>query len=262
MATVAEDPGNTPRALVIVPTYNESDTLPELLDTLLALPCGLDVLVVDDASPDGTAGIVRCHPMHERRVFLLARMGKCGLASAYKAGFQWSLARDYEVCLEMDADLSHDPADIPRLLNAIGEGADIAIGSRYLDGIRVMNWPAPRLLLSLFAGAYTRRLTGLPLSDPTSGFKSIRRRVLEMLDWNRLRAEGYAFQIELHFLAWKAGLQVREVPIVFTERRNGSSKMSRRIALEAAWSVLRLACESRGRCAGAESSSIHCWLRP
>ena len=226
-----------------MPTYNESDTLPALLEGLCGLPVTIDVLIVDDASPDGTQAIVKEHPEFERHVFLLPREGKLGLATAYKAGFQWALARDYDVCLEMDADLSHDPLDVPRLLDAIRDGADIAIGSRYLGGIRVINWPPARLLLSLLAGTYTRRLTGLTLGDPTSGFKAIRRRVLESLHWGELRAGGYAFQIELHYRAWRAGFVLREVPIVFTERRSGASKMSRRIAFEAAWRVMALAVE-------------------
>jgi dolichol-phosphate mannosyltransferase len=231
------------RAVVIVPTYNEAETLPTLLGRLCSPTVGVDVLVVDDASPDGTQEIVKRHAEFERRVFLLARNGKRGLASAYKAGFEWALARGYEVCLEMDADLSHDPLDVPRLLDSVRDGCDVAIGSRYVGGIRVINWPPARLLLSLFAGTYTRRLTGLPLSDPTSGFKAVHRRVLQSLDWGELRADGYAFQIELHYRAWKAGFALCEIPIIFTERRSGASKMSRRIAFEAAWRVLALGAE-------------------
>jgi dolichol-phosphate mannosyltransferase len=226
-----------------VPTYNEAETMPALLEALFGLPVNIDVLIVDDASPDGTQAIVKEHPEFERHVFLLPRKRKLGLATAYKAGFQWALERGYEVCLEMDADLSHDPSDVPRLLDAIREGADLAIGSRYLGGVRVINWPRRRLFLSLFAGTYTRRFTGLPLSDPTSGFKAIHRRVLESLDWGELRADGYAFQIELHYRAWKAGFVLREIPIVFTERRSGASKMSRRIALEAAWLAMAIGSE-------------------
>ncbi len=229
--------------MVVVPTYNEADTLPALLERLCSLPVSIDILIVDDASPDGTQAIVKGHLEFERHVFLLAREGKLGLATAYKAGFQWALARGYDVCLEMDADLSHDPQDVPQLLDAIRQGADIAIGSRYLGGIRVINWPRRRLFLSLFAGTYTRRFTGLPLTDPTSGFKAIHRRVLESLRWDELRADGYAFQIELHYRAWKAGFVLREVPIVFTERRSGASKMSRRIAIEAAWRVMTIGVE-------------------
>lgn len=224
--------------------------MPALLEALFALPVQIDTLIVDDASPDGTQAIVKAHPQFERHLFLLPRKGKLGLATAYKAGFRWALERGYDVCLEMDADLSHDPSDVPRLLEAIREGADLAIGSRYLGGIRVINWPRRRLFLSLFAGTYTRRFTGLPLKDPTSGFKAIHRRVLESIDWEELRADGYAFQIELHYRAWKAGFDLREVPIVFTERRSGASKMSRAIALEAAW---------RGVAIGAER--IFQWLK-
>lgn len=244
MPAAATAPGE--RVLAIVPTYEEATTLPALLASLLALPDAIDVLIVDDASPDGTQAVVRSHADFDRRVFLHARTGKLGLASAYRAGFQWALGRDYDICLEMDADLSHDPRDVPRLIAAIHEGADLAIGSRYVDGIRVMNWPASRLLLSLFAGRYTRCLTGLPLCDPTSGFKAIRRRALESMPWEEFRSEGYAFQIELHFRAWREGFDLREVPIVFTERREGASKMSRQIAREAVWRVLALAWQRHG----------------
>ncbi|MFM7375363.1 MAG: glycosyltransferase, partial [Chthoniobacterales bacterium] len=169
---------------------------------------------------------------------------KAGLGTAYRRGFQWALKHGYEAAVEMDADLSHDPADIPKLLEKLEKGAHIAVGSRYLGGISVLNWPQSRLFISTFGGFYVRTLTALPMSDPTSGFKAIRVDVLRDLDWDKVQAEGYAFQIELHHTAWKQCYTIKEVPIVFTERREGDSKMSTAISLEAAWRVLRLAAVS------------------
>lgn len=228
------------RPLLVIPTYNEIASLPAVLELVLALPLPLHVLIVDDNSRDGTADVVRRHPGFHQRVFLLARPGKLGLASAYRDGFRWALERDYTAAIEMDGDLSHDPHDVPRLLATLDEGADLAIGSRYLGGISVINWPLGRLILSMGAGLYTRCVTRLKLTDPTSGFKAIRRQVLEELDWTRVRTEGYGFQIALHFFANRGGFQIREVPIIFTERRNGQSKLSRRIAFEAVLLVLHL----------------------
>jgi dolichol-phosphate mannosyltransferase len=211
------------------------------LDEVLLKAPQVDILVIDDGSPDGTAKRVRGHAAFSKRVHLLERPTKAGLGSAYKEGFQWALAKKYDAVVEMDADLSHDPADVVRLLGALDEGADMAIGSRYLNGIRILNWPQSRLWISTFGGWYTRTLTGLPMTDPTSGFKAIRRGVLEKLDWGRFTSQGYGFQVELHFFAWQGGFKLQEVPIVFTERREGSSKMSTHIALEAAKRVLQLA---------------------
>lgn len=200
-----------------------------------------DILVVDDGSPDGTAGKVKQAASFGTKIYILERPGKAGLGSAYREGFQWALQRGYDAVVEMDADLSHDPADVPRLIAALDEGVDMAVGSRYLNGIRILNWPQSRLWVSTFGGWYARLLTGLPMTDPTSGFKAIRRHVLEGLDWNQFTSQGYGFQVELHFFAWQKGFQVRELPIIFTERRQGSSKMSASIALEAAGRVLQLA---------------------
>ncbi len=230
------------RPLLVIPTYNEVQSLPGVLSILLAPPGRLQVLVVDDASPDGTADVVRAHPEFNRRLFLLERRGKLGLGSAYREGFRWALDRDYTAVLEMDADLSHDPGDVPRLLQELDAGADLAIGSRYLKGISVVHWPLFRLLLSIAAGYYVRLLTGLPLTDPTSGFKAISRPALARLAEYPIRTEGYGFQIELHFTAHRAGLKLREVPIVFVERRDGQSKLSGAIALEALGLVPRLGC--------------------
>lgn len=220
--------------------YNEATNVVNLINSLLALPVVLDVLIVDDNSPDGTGNLVRDHPKFADRVFLLSRAGQRGFARACRDGFQWGLERAYPVCIEMDADFSHDPTDVPRLLTRIAEGADIALGSRYVDGIRVINWPARRLLLSLFAGCYTRFFTGLTLSDPTSGFKAIRSRVLRATEWFEFTADGYGFIIEFHFQASRNGFQVAEVPIVFTERRRGASKMSFKIMAESASRVCKL----------------------
>jgi dolichol-phosphate mannosyltransferase len=232
--------------LVILPTFNEAASLPELLALLRGLPTPPDVLVVDDASHDGTDGIVRTQPDFGQRVFLLARPAKLGLGSAYRDGFSWALARDYAAVIEMDADLSHDPRDVPRLLATIAAGADLAVGSRYLRGISVVHWPLRRLVLSLGAGLYARWIAGVRLTDPTSGFKAIRRSALERILPCGLNADGYGFQIALHFWAQQCGLRLDEVPIVFTERRDGQSKLSGPIAREAAWLVLKLACR-RGR---------------
>ncbi|GJL77798.1 MAG: glycosyl hydrolase [Nitrospinaceae bacterium] len=228
------------RALVVLPTYNEAASLIQVVEALLNLPVHVDILVVDDSSPDGTANLAKNHPQFEKRLFLLLRPKKQGLATAYKEGFQWSLKRGYDVCMEMDSDLSHDPEDIPRLLKTIEQGADLAIGSRYLNGISVINWPLRRLIVSICAGIYTRMISGLPLTDPTGGFKAIHRRVIEALNWDEIKSDGYGFQIEVSFYAHKQGFRLEEIPIIFTERRDGESKFSFAIALEAAIRVLQL----------------------
>ncbi|NCW28120.1 MAG: polyprenol monophosphomannose synthase [Verrucomicrobia bacterium] len=229
------------KTVVVVPTYNERESIPKVLDRVLGLARKVDVLVVDDGSPDGTAELVKSRPEFNKRIYLLEGEGKAGLGTAYRKGFQWALKHGYGAAVEMDADLSHDPDDIPKLLDALEQGAHLAVGSRYLGGVSVLNWPRRRILISTLGGWYVRFLTGLALTDPTSGFKAIRAEVLRDLDWGRVGAEGYAFQIELHHAAWKQGYVVREIPMVFTERREGESKMSVGISLEAAWRVLRLA---------------------
>ncbi len=233
-------PRKTDRAVVILPTYNEAVSLPLVLDAILQLPRPLDVLVVDDSSPDGTADKVKTHPEFQKRIFLKLRPRKMGLATAYKEGFQWGLENGYDVCLEMDSDLSHDPKDIPRLLEVIEQGADIALGSRYLSGISVINWPLRRLMVSVGAGVYTRFITGLPLTDPTGGFKAIHKNVIERLNWDEVKSDGYGFQIEVSFFAHQSGFDIREIPIIFTERRDGESKFSLAIVLEATLRVLTL----------------------
>ncbi len=229
------------KVLLIIPTYNEASGIRNTLDKALIANPSLEIVVVDDNSPDQTAKAVQSHPAFKRRVHLVERKGKLGLGSAYKEGFRWAMARGFDTCIQIDADLSHDPADIPRLIDALENGADVAIGSRYSGGVRVMNWPQDRLFLSLGASRLVRALTGLPLTDVTSGFKAIRCAALRDLDWSRFTTEGYGFQVELHFFLWKSGARLVEVPIVFTERREGQTKMTLGIAAEAVWRVLQLA---------------------
>ncbi len=226
--------------LIIIPTYNERENIGEMLARLLALPAGLDVLVVDDRSPDGTADIVRQWCGREPRVHLLERPGKLGLGSAYRDGFRYALEHGASYVFEMDADFSHDPAAIPLFLEAARD-ADLVLGSRYLNGkVTVVNWPLGRLILSYGANLYTRWVTGLPLYDATGGFKCFTRRALEAIRLDRVASDGYAFQIEMSFKCWKKGMRIREIPIVFTDRRAGVSKMSRRIVWEAVGLVWRL----------------------
>lgn len=244
---ILQDNTRIARPLVIVPTYNEEGSITSLLDAVLLSDPAVHVLVVDDASPDGTAGKVRSHASFGDRLHLLARSGKLGLGSAYRDGFHWAMDRDYDACIEIDADFSHDPADIPRLVRQLNDGCDAAIGSRYLDGVRVINWPQHRLLLSAGASRFVRAVTGLPLTDATSGFKALRTSALRVIDWSQLRADGYGFQVELHWLLWTAGCRIAEVPIVFTERRVGQTKMTAGIAFEAAWRVVQLALSDHTR---------------
>jgi dolichol-phosphate mannosyltransferase len=227
------------QTLVIIPTYNERDNLPQILERLLQLPVLLDVLVVDDNSPDGTGEIADRLAAKDSRVKVLHRQTKDGLGRAYCAGFLWALERDYEYIFEMDGDLSHNPADIPACL-AAAKNADLVVGSRYADGIRVINWPLNRLMLSLTAAKYVQIITGLPITDPTGGYKCFRRKTLQMLDLENVRSNGYSFQIEMTHKVWRQGLKVAEVPIIFTDRFQGRSKMSSRIVEEALIMVWRL----------------------
>lgn len=224
------------RALVVVPTYNESANLPLIVPEILAQDPRLHVLVVDDNSPDGTGALADRLAAADPRVQVLHRPGKGGLGKAYLAGFRWALERDYELVFEMDADFSHDPKFLGKFLQAVEE-ADLVIGSRYKTGVNVINWPISRLLLSLGANQYARWITGLPIMDSTGGFKCFRRRVLEAIDFERVRSNGYAFQIEMSFRAWKKGFRLVEIPIVFTDRVEGQSKMNKRIVREAIWMV-------------------------
>jgi dolichol-phosphate mannosyltransferase len=220
------------RTLVIIPTYNEKENIRSVVELVLAQAPSLDVLVVDDNSPDGTAGIVTEIAQANPRVQLMSRAGKLGLGTAYIAGFKWGLSRGYACLIEMDADFSHDPREIPNMQKAI-EQADLVLGSRYIDGVRVVNWPLSRLFLSKGASYYVRIITGLPVNDPTGGFKCFRRAVLEAIDLDAVRSNGYAFQIEMTYEAWMKGFRVREIPITFTDRYAGQSKMSGRIVREA-----------------------------
>jgi len=224
------------RALVIVPTYNESRNLPRIVPEILAQDPRLAVLVVDDNSPDGTGGLAEDMAARNPRIHVFHRAAKEGLGRAYLAGFRWALERPFAYVFEMDADFSHDPKFLPRFLDAI-EHADLVIGSRYKTGVNVINWPMSRLLLSYFANVYARIVTGMPLSDATGGFKCFRRRVLEAVDLDRVRSNGYAFQIEMSFRAWKKGMRLAEIPIVFVDRVEGQSKMNKRIVREAVWMV-------------------------
>jgi dolichol-phosphate mannosyltransferase len=228
------------RALVIVPTYNERANVERLVDNVLAQDARIDVLIVDDASPDGTGAVADVLAARIPRVHVLHRAGKLGLGTAYVDGFRWALARDYALVFEMDADFSHDPGHLPQFLSAI-QDADVVLGSRYRNGkVTVINWPIARLILSYGANVYARSITGLPLFDATGGFKCFRRKVLEAIDLNRVRSNGYAFQIEMSFRAWKQGFRIAEIPIVFHDRTEGESKMSRKIIREAIWMVWRL----------------------
>ena len=224
------------RALVVLPTYNERESLERIVPRILEQDERLDVLVVDDGSPDGTGERADELAGQSDRILVLHRSAKLGLGSAYLAGFRDGLERGYDLLFEMDADLSHDPAYLSDFLQAI-ESHDVVVGSRYLRGVNVVNWPMSRLLLSYAANKYARWITGLPLSDSTSGFKCFRRHVLEAIDFDRVASTGYAFQIEMNFRAWKAGFDVAEIPIVFVERAEGESKMSGAIVREAIWRV-------------------------
>lgn len=228
------------RALVIVPTYNERENIERLIAAVLEKDPRIEMLIVDDGSPDGTGDIVEGIGKTNPRVHLLRRPRKMGLGTAYRAGFKWSLENKFDYTLEMDADFSHDPAHLPQLLRAI-ETADVAIGSRYVNGkVTVVNWPIGRLLLSYFANVYARWVTGLPVWDTTAGFKVFRRTVLEAIDLDDVRSNGYAFQIEMHFRAWRKNFRLVEIPIVFVDRTEGTSKMSKAIVREAVWMVWRL----------------------
>ena len=228
------------RALVVIPTYNEAVNLPHLVPLILAQDPRLEVLVVDDASPDGTGRVADELAQGNPRVHVLHREAKLGLGTAYIAGFQWGLAQGFDFMFEMDADFSHDPAHLPEFLRAV-VSADLVLGSRYLGGkVTVVNWPIARLMLSYWANVYARWVTGLRIWDLTGGFKCFRRRVLEAIDLSKVRSNGYAFQIEMSVRAWRKGFKLAEVPIVFVDRTEGQSKMNRKIVREAIWVVPRL----------------------
>jgi dolichol-phosphate mannosyltransferase len=228
------------RALVIVPTYNERFNIARLIPSVLAQDASLEILVVDDGSPDGTGAIVDAIAANNSRVHIIHRESKLGLGTAYIAGFRWALERKYDLVFEMDADFSHNPERLPEFLEAIKE-ADLVLGSRYQGGrVNVVNWPMSRLFLSYAANIYARAVTGLPVSDTTGGFKCFRRNVLESIDLNSVKSNGYAFQIEMSYRVWKRGFRLVEIPIIFVDRTEGISKMSKRIMREAVWMVWRL----------------------
>jgi dolichol-phosphate mannosyltransferase len=228
------------RALVIVPTYNERFNIARLIPSILAQDASLEILIVDDGSPDGTGAIVDAIAANNSRVHIIHRESKLGLGTAYIAGFRWALERKYDLVFEMDADFSHNPERLPEFLQAIKD-ADLVLGSRYQDGhVNVVNWPMSRLFLSYAANIYARGITGLPIFDATGGFKCFRRNVLESIDLNSVKSNGYAFQIEMSYRVWKRGFRLVEIPIIFVDRTEGISKMSKRIMREAIWMVWRL----------------------
>ena len=229
-------------SVVIIPTYNEKENIANIIEAVLALPHDFDVLVIDDNSPDGTAAIVQGKmKLHPERVHLVQRAGKLGLGTAYLAGFKWALARHYDYIIEMDADFSHNPADLIPLRNACAvEGADLSVGSRYITGVNVVNWPMGRVVMSYYASAYVRIITGMKVRDTTAGFVCYSRRVLEAIDLDKVEFKGYAFQIEMKFSAFKMGFSIKEVPIIFVNRVLGTSKMNTSIFGEAVFGVIKL----------------------
>ncbi|MBR3855774.1 MAG: polyprenol monophosphomannose synthase [Bacteroidaceae bacterium] len=229
-------------SVIIIPTYNEKENIEKMIRVLMALEHSFDVLVVDDGSPDGTAAIVKgLMSEFDGRVFIIERSGKLGLGTAYIAGFKWALRQGYEYIFEMDADFSHNPDDVPLLYNACAQdGYDLSVGSRYVTGVNVVNWPMGRVLMSYFASKYVRFITGLPVYDTTAGFNCYRRRVLETIDLDSIRFKGYAFQIEMKFTTYKCGFKIKEVPVIFVNRVLGVSKMSGGIFSEAFFGVIKL----------------------
>jgi len=224
------------RALIIFPTYNEKENIEKIIKAVLPLDTRIHVLVVDDNSPDGTGEIVERLAKSDSRINVLHRENKQGLGRAYIAGFKWGIERKFNYIFEMDADFSHDPEFVKDFLDAIKD-VDLVLGSRYISGVNVINWPMSRLLLSYFANVYTRIITGMPVRDATGGFKCFRREVLEAIDLDAVKSNGYTFQIEVSMRAWKKGFEIKEIPIVFTDRQEGASKMSKKIIREAIWMV-------------------------
>ena len=227
--------------LVIIPTYNERENIEKIIRKVFSLEGGYHILIIDDGSPDGTAGIVSSlQEEFPGRLFLLERGSKQGLGTAYITGFKWALEKGYDYVFEMDADFSHDPCDLPRLLEACHNGTDLAIGSRYCDGVSVVNWPIGRIIMSYYASVYVRKILRMKVFDCTAGFKCYTRRVLETIDLDAVRMHGYGFQIEMKYTAWKLGFKLKEVPVIFINRKEGTSKMSSSIFGEAFWGVLNL----------------------
>jgi len=232
-----------PKALVIIPTYNEAQNVEKIVTEVLQQSEIVEVLIVDDNSPDGTADLVKKMMENNTRVHLIQREKKMGLGTAYVAGFKYAIQHQFDFVFEMDADFSHNPKEIPIMLSKM-DGCDLLIGSRYVKGVNVVNWPMKRLILSYSANIYTRVITGMPVHDATAGFKCYKRKVLEAIDLDSIRSNGYAFQIETNFLAWKKGFVIKEMPIVFVDRRVGVSKMNKKIVYEAAFMVWKLKARS------------------
>tara|TARA_B110000263_G_scaffold34583_1_gene26318 strand:+ start:544 stop:1257 length:714 start_codon:yes stop_codon:yes gene_type:complete len=227
------------KVLAISPTYNEKKNISELINRISKLPLDIDLLIIDDNSPDGTADIIKTIMSENKSIHLLEREKKLGLGTAYCEGFQWALERGYDLIVQIDADLSHNPDDILRMVE-MSNSSDLVIGSRYIGGVNVINWPMRRLLLSYFANLYAKLLIQFPIKDSTGGFKCFQRKVLESIDLKRINSQGYSFQIEINFLAWIKGFKIKEIPIVFTDRTVGESKMNRGIVIEAIWMVPKL----------------------
>jgi dolichol-phosphate mannosyltransferase len=227
------------KTLVIIPTYNESDNIERIVPIVLEKDPSIHVLIVDDNSPDGTGRIADSMSRENDRILVIHRQSKAGLGTAYLTGFKFALQKGYDLIFEMDCDFSHDPKYLPHFLQAIRE-ADLVLGSRYISGVNVINWPMSRLLLSYFANVYSRIITGLKVKDATGGFKCFRRQVLEAIELDRVKSNGYSFQIEMSYRAWKKGFRIKEIPIVFEDRKEGQSKMSKKIVREAIWMVWRL----------------------
>ena len=229
------------RKIVIIPTYNEKENIERIIRKVFSLDGGYEILIIDDGSPDGTAAIVKSlQKEFPDRLNLIERAGKLGLGTAYITGFKWALGHGYDYIFEMDADFSHDPDDLPRLLEACKEGEGVAIGSRYSDGISVVNWPIGRIIMSYYASVYVRTVLRMKVFDCTAGYKCYSRRVLEAIDLDKVEMKGYGFQIEMKYTAWKLGFPIREVPVIFVNRKDGSSKMSGSIFGEAFWGVIKL----------------------
>tara|TARA_B100000614_G_scaffold134439_1_gene119601 strand:- start:5 stop:730 length:726 start_codon:yes stop_codon:yes gene_type:complete len=234
------------KKLIIIPTYNEKENIENIIRKVFSLETQFNILIIDDGSPDNTAQIVKnLQNEFSNKLFIEERTGKLGLGTAYIHGFKWALKNNYDFIFEMDADFSHDPEDLPRLLHACtNEGGDLAIGSRYVKGVNIVNWPMSRLLMSYFASKYVKTITGMPINDSTAGFKCYSRKVLEKINLDSIEFVGYAFQIEMKFKSWKYGFKIKEVPVIFTDRQEGSSKMSGGIFYEALFGVIKMKIKS------------------
>ena len=231
---------NKSKTIIVIPTYDEKENIEKIISAVFAVDDSVNILIVDDGSPDGTGQIVKDLMVSDRRIHILEREGKQGLGTAYCAGFEYALERDFDYIMEMDADFSHDPKEIPNFLNAIKDN-DLVIGSRYISGVNVVNWPLKRLLLSYFANVYTQKVTGMKIKDATGGFKCFRADILRKIDLGRVKTNGYGFQIEMNFRTWKLGGRIKEIPIIFVDRIEGESKMSKDIIWEAVFLVWKLA---------------------